>query len=108
MSQPPARTSHEPERVSFRCRQVGRFSAAVNSQCVNADARSNIGYQWVLKGALLGYICAPCKWWCWPRRLEVVPSAEHRVLAVVLAAWLFDVCFEPRRDATSAVRTGGL
>ena len=47
-------------------------------------------------------------WWRRPRRLEEVPSAELHVLAAVLAAWLPDVCFEPRWDAASAVRTGGL
>ena len=55
----------------------------------------------------LGIYARHVNWWR-RRRLEVVPSVEHRVLAVVLAAWLFNVCFELRRDATSAARTGGL
>jgi hypothetical protein len=46
-------------------------------------------------------------WWRWPRRLEVVSSADHHVLAVVLAARLLDVCFERRWVAASAVRMGG-
>ena len=108
MSQPPPMASHEPERVSFQMPSGGSFFAAVYNQCVNAHARSNIRYQRVLQSALLGYICASFELARWPRRLEVVPSADHDVLAVVLAAWFLDVCFELRWDAASAVRTGGL
>jgi hypothetical protein len=86
----------------------GQFLAAVHSQCVNAQARLNIRYQRVLQGALLGHVCAPCERWRRPRRLGVVPSAEHHVLAAVLAAWLLDVCFAPRWEVASAARTGGL
>ena len=49
--------------VSRRCRfrtilglKLRSVSAAVDNQCVNAEARSNIRYQWVLQGALLAYI----------------------------------------------------